>query len=202
MDALVSPSKSDLNCDDQIIRAPIYKLKKMKSKKPGRDEFESLNIDEELDDIIPELTSLFERNKSKKNCSKKISPKASLTKRSARSQTPPKHSTQQNDQMICCICYSSTLIIIANDEDLELGKLECKHQFCLPCILDWTKVNTSCPLCKRELLFVTHTDSKGVYIKDIPVEPKVQESSGDEEEINLENGSAGITQPMIFATNA
>lgn len=65
--------------------------------------------------------------------------------------------------------------------------LECRHKFCLGCIVGWTKLNTNCPLCKRELLFVTHLDAKGTYVTDIPVEARPNSDSDHEE--NLDDGS-------------
>ena len=41
---------------------------------------------------------------------------------------------------LCCVCYSKIEI---------QGKLSCcTHYFCYKCILHWSKIENSCPLCK------------------------------------------------------
>jgi hypothetical protein len=46
---------------------------------------------------------------------------------------------------ICSICHSD------EEEQKESCMLGCRHQFHRKCIEEWTKIKTTCPLCRREL---------------------------------------------------
>eukprot|EP01095_Lingulamoeba_sp_RSL-Kostka_P006065 TRINITY_DN1870_c0_g1_i2.p1 TRINITY_DN1870_c0_g1~~TRINITY_DN1870_c0_g1_i2.p1 ORF type:complete len:250 (+),score=85.20 TRINITY_DN1870_c0_g1_i2:95-844(+) len=49
----------------------------------------------------------------------------------------------------------------------DCGILECKHVFCFNCIVEWTKISSTCPLCKKEVRRVkSKTTNKVVNIKE------------------------------------
>ena len=50
-------------------------------------------------------------------------------------------STGSTEPEICMICMDSVFKSVVNN---------CMHQFCFKCIRDWNKINSSCPLCKKD----------------------------------------------------
>lgn len=64
----------------------------------------------------------------------------------------------------------------------EQGQLECNHnQFCLSCIMNWSKLSNKCPLCMQKFFWVTNLASKELLL--------VEDRGDDSEEIssNYEN---------------
>ena len=53
----------------------------------------------------------------------------------------------------------SNFLTAGGDIEIE-GVLECGHKFCYPCIMDWSKVNNHCPLCKMKFNQVIKIDKK------------------------------------------
>ena len=45
--------------------------------------------------------------------------------------------------MLCCICHGKLKYC---------KKLHCGHMFCFKCIVDWEKINLSCPLCRTSIV--------------------------------------------------
>ena len=43
----------------------------------------------------------------------------------------------------CSICF---------EEIKELKILDCHHHFCDSCIIEWAKVNSNCPICRKQIL--------------------------------------------------
>jgi hypothetical protein len=54
----------------------------------------------------------------------------------------------------CCICLG---------EVENRGRIACDHAFCFPCIVKWSKVENTCPICKRSFKKISEeaTPKKG-----------------------------------------
>ncbi|KAM1416095.1 hypothetical protein ACFX2I_007676 [Malus domestica] len=59
--------------------------------------------------------------------------------------SPIEHVLSQEDAE-CCICLS------CYDDGVELRQLPCAHHFHCSCINKWLFINTTCPLCKYNIL--------------------------------------------------
>ncbi|KAL3699816.1 hypothetical protein R1sor_017838 [Riccia sorocarpa] len=88
---------------------------------------------------------------------------------------------QKEVDQVCGICLS--------EDGMERGKLDCcDHFFCFSCIMEWSKVESRCPMCKQRFLTVTKPAISGVTRSRsrsirIPTRDQVYEPS--EEEIRL-----------------
>ncbi|KAL2652119.1 hypothetical protein R1flu_020247 [Riccia fluitans] len=92
-----------------------------------------------------------------------------------------KSDLQKDVDQVCGICLS--------EGGMERGKLDCcDHFFCFNCIMEWSKVESRCPMCKQRFVTVTKpaicgvTRSRSRTIR-IPTRDQVYEPS--EEEIRL-----------------
>ena len=53
-----------------------------------------------------------------------------------------------------------------------IEKLECGHNFCLNCIVEWWRNHKTCPYCREEILFIRTKDDQLLYFCDLPPEKK------------------------------
>lgn len=53
--------------------------------------------------------------------------------------------SSEENEITCCICVEKFV-----DDDI-VSKLPCKHIFHEPCIKEWGKYKTTCPICRTEL---------------------------------------------------
>ena len=62
--------------------------------------------------------------------------------------------------MECPVCYTSK----------AKYKLVCEHSFCYQCISRWYQEcgNNTCPLCRENISFVLHNDTREVHIQCAP----------------------------------
>jgi len=49
-----------------------------------------------------------------------------------------------NENLECIICTNTF-------KDDEMTVLECNHRFCFTCINKWRRLNSVCPICRREI---------------------------------------------------
>ena len=61
--------------------------------------------------------------------------------------SPTKYFKNDNTES-CPICLE-LMEINENENVKELGSLECEHTFHKDCIIEWLKVQTICPMCRK-----------------------------------------------------
>eukprot|EP00941_MAST-03F_sp_MAST-3F-sp1_P003172 g3172.t1 len=67
------------------------------------------------------------------------------------------------------------------------GEIGCQHEFCFDCILRWSEVTNTCPLCKKSFLSITEIQpSSSLYSfsakkRVVTVEPKTQVNNSNED---------------------
>ncbi|RWW59684.1 hypothetical protein BHE74_00033359 [Ensete ventricosum] len=71
----------------------------------------------------------------------------------------------------CGICFSDSERSIGGRID------SCDHYFCFVCIMEWAKVESRCPLCKRRFRSIRRPPVDGVFVVerlvDVPVRDQV-----------------------------
>lgn len=66
-----------------------------------------------------------------------------------------KNDSQKEADQVCGICLS--------EGGIERGKLDCcDHFFCFSCIMEWSKVESRCPMCKQRFVTVMKPAVSGV----------------------------------------
>ncbi|KAJ8500336.1 hypothetical protein OPV22_010888 [Ensete ventricosum] len=78
----------------------------------------------------------------------------------------------------CGICFSDSERSIGGRID------SCDHYFCFVCIMEWAKVESRCPLCKRRFRSIRRPPVDGVFVVerlvDVPVRDQVYHPLGNE----------------------
>uniref|UniRef100_A0A2P2ISY0 RING-type E3 ubiquitin transferase n=1 Tax=Rhizophora mucronata TaxID=61149 RepID=A0A2P2ISY0_RHIMU len=69
--------------------------------------------------------------------------------------SPVEHALSQEDAE-CCIC------LCAYDDGDELRELPCSHHFHSACVDKWLYINSTCPLCKYDILKCSRQDREEV----------------------------------------
>ncbi|XP_042514189.1 uncharacterized protein LOC122088893 [Macadamia integrifolia] len=82
-----------------------------------------------------------------------------------------------SDQKICGICLS-------DDGKAIRGWIDsCDHYFCFVCIMEWSKVESRCPMCKQRFSNIRRPPKDGVFIRErmvnIPVRDQVYHPFGN-----------------------
>ncbi|KAF5186195.1 Phd and ring finger domain-containing [Thalictrum thalictroides] len=92
--------------------------------------------------------------------------------------------TNQEDtgKQVCGICFSE------EGDGIVRGTLNCcSHYFCFACIMEWSKVESRCPLCKQRFATIRkHTNSSlGIHLRNlvIPIPRRDQVYQPSEEEV-------------------
>lgn len=75
------------------------------------------------------------------------------------------------EKNLCAICHET------QEKSARLDA--CCHQFCFDCIVSWTNINSSCPMCKQDVAIVTRTDDNKVqFVKKRKPEPDEFDDEG------------------------
>ncbi|CAN1796273.1 PHD and RING finger domain-containing protein 1 [Linum perenne] len=70
----------------------------------------------------------------------------------------PMPATDGQDSSICCgICWSDYGTSIGGSID------SCNHYFCFVCIMEWAKIESRCPMCKRRFTAICRPPKEGVF---------------------------------------
>ena len=59
--------------------------------------------------------------------------------------TPTKYFKNDNTES-CPICLD---VMKIDDNEKELGSMECEHTFHKDCIIEWVKIQSICPICRK-----------------------------------------------------
>ncbi|KAL4480017.1 hypothetical protein ABPG74_020533 [Tetrahymena malaccensis] len=116
-------------------------------------------------------------NKTKQEESKKLK---KLVKNKRKSEGKNEQLTQKQNQMSqnlknCAIC-------LGIPEDSIYGVVQCNHEFCIDCILQWSEVTNLCPMCRAEFSKILKKNYNDLdYQEVITVEPKKQRINDDDE---------------------
>jgi hypothetical protein len=90
--------------------------------------------------------------------------------------------TESPDKEECIICL---------DTSKNLSRVSnCSHSFCFSCILNWSKVTNTCPVCKKEFNSITACNTPttdGYSRKVIRVKRKIQRVAHDDDRNFLPN---------------
>ncbi|KAG8387948.1 hypothetical protein BUALT_Bualt02G0074300 [Buddleja alternifolia] len=91
----------------------------------------------------------------------------------------------------CCgICLSEP----GNGGGVSRGYIDsCNHYFCFVCIMEWAKVESKCPLCKRRFSTIRRPPKPPIFTSDrlvhVPVRDQVYHYNG--------NSTIGLTDPYL-----
>jgi hypothetical protein len=91
----------------------------------------------------------------------------------------------------CAICLSPA-------EEEEIGRLECRHEFCMPCLIKWWRHHPTCPCCREEIVFIS-CGEQIVYFCDLPPE-EIDESQPFIAHCELCWGEIEDHEPMNICT--
>lgn len=79
---------------------------------------------------------------------------------------------QESDSSCCGICLSEEGKFIRGQID------SCDHHYCFVCIMEWAKIESKCPLCKRRFTHIRRPPKQGVFscerIVNVPQRDQVQ----------------------------
>lgn len=64
-----------------------------------------------------------------------------------RARLPPQEDPPDDNCIICCF---------EMPEDGKGRPADCKHVYCVACLLEWAKISNTCPMCKRSFLKICH----------------------------------------------
>lgn len=82
---------------------------------------------------------------------------------------------EEEEGETCGICFSDSKRSIRGRID------SCDHYFCFVCIMEWAKVESRCPLCKRRFRSIRRPPVDGVFVVervvDVPVRDQVRRIS-------------------------
>ncbi|CAL9105722.1 unnamed protein product [Musa acuminata var. zebrina] len=85
---------------------------------------------------------------------------------------------EEEEGETCGICFSDCKRSIRGRID------SCDHYFCFVCIMEWAKVESRCPLCKRRFRSIRRPPVDGVFVVervvDVPVRDQVYHPLGNE----------------------
>ncbi|KAL6973526.1 hypothetical protein U1Q18_027713 [Sarracenia purpurea var. burkii] len=85
--------------------------------------------------------------------------------------------TADSESRSCGICLSE-------DGKTIRGKIDsCDHYFCFVCIMEWAKVESRCPMCKRRFTAIRRPPKFGVFLAErvvnVPVRDQVYHNFGN-----------------------
>ncbi|KAL2234887.1 UNVERIFIED_CONTAM: PHD and RING finger domain-containing protein 1 [Sesamum indicum] len=86
----------------------------------------------------------------------------------------PIQAEAENESADCCgICLSE-----AGDAGVSRGYIDsCNHYFCFVCIMEWAKVESKCPLCKRRFSAIRRPPKPPIFASErivhVPVRDQV-----------------------------
>ncbi|KAF5206367.1 Phd and ring finger domain-containing protein [Thalictrum thalictroides] len=83
-----------------------------------------------------------------------------------------------DDSKVCGICFSE-------DGKSMRGLIDsCNHYFCFVCIMEWSKVESRCPLCKQRFKTISRKPKDGVFLTErivkVPVRNQVWHPLGNQ----------------------
>lgn len=93
--------------------------------------------------------------------------------------SPPPHETagdgSDTESQSCGICLCSE----ESGRAIIRGRIDsCDHYFCFVCIMEWAKVESRCPLCKRRFTGIRRPPMDGVFLNErvvnVPVRDQVR----------------------------
>lgn len=95
--------------------------------------------------------------------------------------SPPSFSTSKGKSKVefetnCCgICLSEAA---QDDNSVSRGCIDsCDHYFCFVCIMEWAKVESKCPICKRRFSTIRRPAKPPIFSSDrlvrVPVRDQV-----------------------------
>lgn len=78
----------------------------------------------------------------------------------------------EEEEQTCGICFSGSGRSVR-------GRIDgCDHYFCFICIMEWAKIESRCPLCKRRFGSIRRPPVRGVFLLerlvDVPVRDQVR----------------------------
>lgn len=86
-----------------------------------------------------------------------------------------RQSSGDNEPNSCGICYADHGVSIRGEIDC------CNHYFCFVCILEWSKHESRCPLCRQRFSTVRRPPKPGVFpssrLVKVPVRDQVRQLS-------------------------
>lgn len=68
----------------------------------------------------------------------------------------------------------------------------CDHYFCFVCIMEWAKVESRCPLCKRRFSSIKRPTKEGVFVEERVVNVPVRD------QVHYFNGNATVGPPNLY----
>ena len=90
---------------------------------------------------------------------------------------------QSSPDATCAICLG--------EREEQCCTDTCLHQFCFSCLVEWTKVKSSCPLCKRDFSAILYNiradDDYDEYKINIQLAPPSQPGPLDSGDIELQS---------------
>ncbi|XP_074592158.1 uncharacterized protein LOC141847950 [Curcuma longa] len=85
---------------------------------------------------------------------------------------------EEEEEQTCGICFSGSGRSVRGRID------SCDHYFCFVCIMEWAKIESRCPLCKRRFGSIRRPPVRGVFlverVVDVPVRDQVYHQHGNE----------------------
>ncbi|XXG55228.1 hypothetical protein AAC387_Pa03g2942 [Persea americana] len=127
------------------------------------------------------------RPKTQALISSPISPHSSKEKGKAKIEQDEKDNGERGDQEmdLCGICLSEEGKAIRGQID------SCDHYFCFVCIMEWSKLESKCPICKQRFGSIRRLPKEGVFSRErivqVPVRDQVYHPLG--------NGTTGPSDP-------
>ncbi|GAA0163028.1 hypothetical protein LIER_19000 [Lithospermum erythrorhizon] len=99
------------------------------------------------------------------------------------------HLDQVEDDQICGIClYSSS------NGAISRGYINCcNHYFCFVCIMEWSKVESTCPICKRRFSSIRRPPKIGVFDVERHVSVPVRD------QVYYHFGNASVGPPNLYS---
>lgn len=114
------------------------------------------------------------RPKTQALISSPISPHSSKEKGKAKIEQDEKDNDERGDQEmdLCGICLSEEGKAIRGQID------SCDHYFCFVCIMEWSKLESRCPICKQRFGSIRRLPKEGVFSRErivqVPVRDQVR----------------------------
>nr|GEV92996.1 zinc finger, FYVE/PHD-type [Tanacetum cinerariifolium] len=68
----------------------------------------------------------------------------------------------------------------------------CDHYFCFVCIMEWAKVESKCPICKRRFSSIKRPTKEGVFVEERVVNVPVRD------QVHYFNGNATVGPPDLY----
>lgn len=128
------------------------------------------------DESATDIVFSRKQNPLSSELKKKVSPPAELSEDNSGCKRLKKIHKDEPQPVFCPICYTD------NGEGSYVKINSCTHPFCYPCIMEWSKITNTCPLCKQEFTEISVMEKEACVRKE-KVEAKRQVH---EEELNSE----------------